>query len=60
MRDEILMSVHPVEAALLQTLRELKFGSLQVKVQDGLPVHGGQPLRDFDFVKIAKERKLAK
>ncbi len=36
--DPVMMPVHPAEARLLQHMRMLGFGSIDVQIQNGVPV----------------------
>ena len=54
--NKIRMEVHPQEKALLETIRnEVEFGSMTIKIQDGLPIYG-EASRNYDFRKIIKEK----
>ena len=42
-------SLHPAEAALLEYIRDMKFGSLTIKVQHGLPEMGEEVRASVKF-----------
>jgi len=50
-----MMKVKAQEAALIMDIRNIKFGSVLVKVRDGLPYRGEVPKEDRDYTEMAKE-----
>jgi hypothetical protein len=54
--NKIRMDVHPMEKALLETIRnEIVFGSMTIEIQDRLPVHG-EAIKAYDFRRMVKEK----
>lgn len=54
----VKMELKPQEAALIQTIRGIRYGSVTIKIKDGLPAHGERPINDLDFSAIAREAGL--
>lgn len=50
-----LMKLRPQEAALITTIRNIGYGSINIKIHRGLPVMGMEPIQDIDFTEKAKE-----
>lgn len=54
--DKIKMEVHPQEKALLETLRnEIRFGTMEIKVEDGIPVWGSGN-KSYDFRRMVEKK----
>ena len=55
--EKVKMDIHPFEAELIQSIREIKHGNITIQIADGLPIFGTEPVKNIDFRKKVSQKQ---